>query len=812
MKLKRITKLHFKNKKNLKPNSDFNLQQINSALPTNTIFCTRVGQDIRTLPNQTTPLAFPNPPKRKGRGVRSETVGIPGRGSQDAPKINGSPCVLKVRHSRQGLHRVHAHTLLGGKEISPEEGKRSKYIQRSDQIEDSKAQNLYMKMYNEIQKQKLNFSIPTWEYVTNLINYYKSFAVAFTYPLLKGLPPKGGLDKSVKWKGPTGKILLGIYNKNKEAILKNQKIQNTNLIQVISKPEILLLAYNSILKSDKGVITKGIEISKEEWNNLNEEQKEFYLKNITFPDEFNMNDVLIISKLLRKGQFRWVKQSKLGLGKVSTSSPTLKAQSYLLTTAPIPISLYRVVEKAIFLVLQSIYEPEFEKLNKSFSYRPKKGIYDAMITFYSNHSSGKVIAIEGNIEAAYDSVNKKKMLEILQKKITDRKFMKLIEHKLNYTFAEKKENGKIVQKQPEKGIDSAYLFNIYMHELDKFIHEDIEKNYINKLNDRTSKSKSIQARLFTAERKFKKQTIDENNKNLVQEKTQQFFSKMQTKRFLKHNNFRLKLSDFQKKQISVLYIRYADNWILLTNGNCQIAEKFKKKISLFLETKLEFILSKNKTIIKDITKSPAKFLGFELRHPSIRYRLMIKNPKKSKFSKTNVQKQKVPFARVGQHMISRKGANHNNTIWLTPDKQRLINRMHMNGFCQKDGFPKEKPSLSCLKDQVIISIYNSYMREIAEYFMPIIKNKSHLQRWIYILRYSCFKTFAQKYRTSIRGIFKSFGIKRNLRSEQTIKTTIKFKKNGKIMEKSWTLYTYKDLKIMCSKEKKKLCLPSPTDY
>jgi hypothetical protein len=42
---------------------------------------------------------------------------------------------------------------------------------------------------------------------------------------------------------PTGKILLEIYEKNKKAALKRTKAENTNLMEIISKTETLLLTY-----------------------------------------------------------------------------------------------------------------------------------------------------------------------------------------------------------------------------------------------------------------------------------------------------------------------------------------------------------------------------------------------------------------------------------------------------------------------------------------------------------------------------------------------------------------------------------------
>jgi retron-type reverse transcriptase len=342
-------------------------------------------------------------------------------------------------------------------------------------------------MYNEIEKQKFKLSTPRWEYVTEILDFYKN------------------LGETGELKSPTGKILLGLYNKNKEAALNGNKVMNTNLMSIISKTEILLLAYRSI-KSNKGAMTKGETMSADQWNNLTEDQKELYLKSLTFPDKFNMQDVLLTSRLLKKGLYPWGCSKRIYVPK-----PGVKDKMRPIT---IPPFLDRIVQKAISFILYSLYEPEFELLNRSFGFRPNKGVHDAIIACTSTYSSGKVTAIEGDIEAAYDTVDKKTLLDILEKKITDKKFLQLIKDRLEYVYVERKENGKPIRTQPEKGIpqggiDSPYLFNIYMHELDKYVHKEIQ-DYVESINKKIDKryfnrnhTPNLKGQILSNQRKIK---------------------------------------------------------------------------------------------------------------------------------------------------------------------------------------------------------------------------------------------------------------------------------------------------------------------
>jgi hypothetical protein len=635
-----------------------------------------------------------------------------------------------------------------------------------------------IKMYEFLESEKSRLATPRSETITTLIEHYKT---------------KGNDE----WESSIGKSLLGIYKKNKEHALKNENAINSNLMNILARPEMLLLAYKQI-KGNKGAMTSAGQISSDRFLKLNPEQKKLYLRSITFPDKFNLEDVILTAKLLRKGLYPWGTSSRVYVPK-----PGVKDKMRPIT---IPPFLDRVIQKAISMILETIYEPEFELLNRSFGFRPNKGVHDALTVITSKYSSGKRTAIEGDIEAAYDTVNKDILINILGQKIKDRKFLELIRERLNYEY-EYKDKETSVWNTPEKGIpqggiDSPYLFNIYMHELDKYVHKDIQ-DYINVLNEKLEKSgvkrkiNPIFSKLdLLQEKKIrelakqkralknnndtkKRKTKDKNDiNNDIEQKKEMLYNTIREIRLIKHKKNRSTTRHPHKISLKILYVRYADDWILLTNGNKEIANSIKRKISEFLLNKLELKLSDSKTAITDITKEPAKFLGFELKHPA--KGPLIKKPLETKdinrYKKANLQ---------------RKAGG---IIWTTPDKQRLINRLHMKGFCDKNGFPKELPWLSCLEPQIIIERYNASMIGLAQYYMSIIRNKADIQRWIYILRFSCLKTLAQKYKTSIKGIYKKFGINRSSKSSKTVKVTVQIKTEDDIMEKDWTLYSYKSIK------------------
>ncbi len=128
---------------------------------------------------------------------------------------------------------------------------------------------------------------------------------------------------------------------------------------------------------------------------------------------------------------------------------------------------------------------------------------------------------------------------------------------------------------------------------------------------------------------------------------------------------RLPYADPCGRELRTFYVRYADDWILLSSANRQICERWKRLIKEFLYNELGATLADEKTHITDIREKPAHFLGFELR----RHR-----------------KGRLYYAfRGNRWRLTRSPVL---LVYAFPDRQRIISRLHSKGFCEKDGFFK----------------------------------------------------------------------------------------------------------------------------
>jgi retron-type reverse transcriptase len=301
------------------------------------------------------------------------------------------------------------------------------------------AQSNNQKNYTFIESEKLRLSTPRWEYVTNLLEDFK----------------KEGYENT----STTGKVLQGIFEKNKSMVLGTLPFKKTtNIMSIISRTETLLLAYKRI-KKNRGALTKGADVNYNTLKNFDESQRYIYYKKQIFPDGFSLEDIELTGFLILKGKYPWGSSRRIWIDK--PGDPEKKRP------ITIPPFLDRIVQEAIKMVLYSIWEPDFEILNRSFGFRPNKSCHDAIAALKSTKTSGLFTAIEGDIQSAYDNVNKNILIKQLEKKIKDNKFINFMKKRLNYDYVD----GKIRQKPslgiPQGGIDSPYLFNIYLHDLDK---------------------------------------------------------------------------------------------------------------------------------------------------------------------------------------------------------------------------------------------------------------------------------------------------------------------------------------------------------
>ena len=190
-----------------------------------------------------------------------------------------------------------------------------------------------------------------------------------------------------------------------------------------------------------------------------------------------------------------------------------------------------------------------------------------------------------------------------------------------------------------------------------------------------------------------------------------------------------------KKLIKFTYIRYAEDWIILSNTNKKVMETIKEETAGWIKENLKLQISKEKTIITDTTKQYFKFLGFRFRNNSQKAPV-IKFIRKDK-----------PLKQIASWGI----------FWDI-EHERITNRMQYKKYIDNNRKPCYNTIFMQLKPPEIIYRYRMIIEGIFTYFYPFIRLKSSLSRSYYYLKSSCYKTLAAREKQNIRQIIMKYGI------------------------------------------------------
>ncbi|MBI4743969.1 MAG: group II intron reverse transcriptase/maturase [Actinobacteria bacterium] len=131
----------------------------------------------------------------------------------------------------------------------------------------------------------------------------------------------------------------------------------------------------------------------------------------------------------------------------------------------IPTIKDRVVQMALKIVIEPIFEADFE--DNSYGYRPKRSAQQAAkeIHKYLNYGLNKVA--ETDLEDCFGSIPHRELMDMVAKRIVDRKVLHLIKLFLKAGVMEQKEIKKDEKGTPQGGVISPLLANIYLNQIDK---------------------------------------------------------------------------------------------------------------------------------------------------------------------------------------------------------------------------------------------------------------------------------------------------------------------------------------------------------
>jgi len=422
----------------------------------------------------------------------------------------------------------------------------------------------------------------------------------------------------------------------------------------------------------------------------------------------------------------------------------------------LPTTNDKIVQEVIRLILEAIYEPVFSEL--SFGFRSGRGCHDAL-----DHVENKFRwvdnVIERDLEQAYPTISHHILINTLEKRIEDPRFIRLIWKLLRCGVLSKERTTWLKTGVPQESIVSPILANIYYHELDEFIQKIMINTTTPKSDRRNLKSSAYKSIEYKISKIRKEIERHEQNSPTRQE------SAKKIKALRKQC---LETATSKSKIILIEYVRYADDWMIGIAGDKKLAYNIKEEVDNFMKNTLDQKLNPFKTKVTDLRSGNLSFLGYEIFLPRNR---------PISGSKGKV----VRIIRRGQPQLRFD-------IPVAKVTERYVNKGYLKKFKNKIR-PISRASYTVLEDHVIVSHYRSLWLGILNYYSGCT-NRGRLQYIHYLLHMSCAMTLGHRHRMSCSKIFKKHGKSLtvkipNIDKDKTI--SFPYKTTWRLSERKWLL-------------------------
>lgn len=371
----------------------------------------------------------------------------------------------------------------------------------------------------------------------------------------------------------------------------------------------------------------------------------------------------------------------------------------------IPNFTDKLMQEVLRMLLESYYEPRFRE--SSHGFRPERGCHTALQAVMQRFG-GAVWFIEGDIKGCFDNIDHEVLLQILSRDIHDGRLLNLIQMSLKAGVMEDWKYHLTHSGTPQGGVLSPLLSNIYLHELDTFIEDNLMPRHT---RGKQRARNNLYRRVSHAMKRARQQGDTALAERLEQERRTLPSSDRQD-------------PDFRRLK----YVRYADDFILAYIGSRAEAEAVKVEIGEFLNNHLKLELSQTKTLITHAKTKQARFLGYAVSCYWV-------NDKVYQFRDTH---------------IKRRSVNGHVRLGLPPG---LTNRCRQPYL--RNGKSVHSANLLHYTDANIIHIYQQRFRGVAEYYKFAV-DRHHLKNLKATMEESLVKTLAHKYRLSVSQVYRKY--------------------------------------------------------
>jgi group II intron reverse transcriptase/maturase len=372
----------------------------------------------------------------------------------------------------------------------------------------------------------------------------------------------------------------------------------------------------------------------------------------------------------------------------------------------------KIVQKALVAIMEQIWEPIFSP--NSHGFRPNRSVHSALETLYLQGGNYTWV-IQGDISKCFDNIPHDIIMDRISKKIKCARTLELIKKALKAGYVDP-DTGSTVKGYlgtPQGSVLSPLLSNIVLHELDSYM-EDLRKSF-NK-------------------GKYRQRNTEYNKLELKRRRTEDPDIRKECLLAMR------KLTAYNPNDPNfrrLLYVRYADDFVVLVIGSHKDAMNIRRRIKDVLSIRCGLSLNLEKTEINNIQEEGFNFLGAWISRANMRKNSLMKTKSGIRRRMTTRMRVYIDSKKVYKKLVDAKLAKtrHGNIVPRGTAKNAMINLSHYE----------------------IVSFFNSKIHGLLNFF-SFAGNREKLWDILWILKESCALTLAKKYKTrSRREIFSRFG-------------------------------------------------------
>jgi RNA-directed DNA polymerase len=139
----------------------------------------------------------------------------------------------------------------------------------------------------------------------------------------------------------------------------------------------------------------------------------------------------------------------------------------------IPTVRDRVAQMAVLLVIEPIFEADFEAC--SYGFRPGRNAHQALDQVHAALTAGRQEVYDADLASYFDTIDHGRLLQQLERRMADRSVLGLIRQWLRCPVVEEDDQGRRHttyprQGTPQGGVISPLLANVYLHDFDRAFH------------------------------------------------------------------------------------------------------------------------------------------------------------------------------------------------------------------------------------------------------------------------------------------------------------------------------------------------------